>query len=490
MNKLKLNMPTRLLSDLMSGLGVYSADVMVSDICDDTRKLKQGDVFLCLPRVPNKQAMITQAIQKGAAAIVVVGKLENTLDVPCAYLPDMHAAGLLLRRWFQTEKTTVSCIGITGTDGKTSVAWMLREVLEKHLGSAWSVGTLGWKSAADKLVDLGNTTPSLMTLHQLLASAEQEGVGALVLEVSSHGIAQERIAGIPFVSAIWTTMGHDHLEDHGGFEAYLAHKTSFIKGVSQSGDTVVANADYAVIQQALEDVAAQVSWYAHHQDAELSWRIDDGIAYFKDEKEEVALKQVPMADFHVENLAAVALLMREQFGLSLTAFQAFDGDMSTPMGRLEPVDEAQQVLVDYAHTAEGLQRCLQSARKLTQGQLLLVFGCGGNRDKSKRPKMGEVAMQYADICWLTSDNPRDEAQDDIAADVLKDIPAANETMHVVSARDEAIRQAVSALKAKDKLVIAGKGHESYMEIKGQRLPWSDKAEARKALQQLKVQSCA
>jgi UDP-N-acetylmuramoyl-L-alanyl-D-glutamate--2,6-diaminopimelate ligase len=434
--------------------------------------------------------VIEQAVQQGASAVIMVGKIEEKLNVPCACLPNMQAAGLLLRRWFQTEKTTVSCIGITGTDGKTSVAWMLREVLEKHLGSAWSVGTLGWSRSADEQVDLGNTTPSLMTLHRVLALAEQEGIGALVLEVSSHGIEQQRIAGIPFISAIWTTMGHDHLEDHGSFEAYLAHKTSFVKGVAQSGDTVVANADNALIQKALEDIASQVSWYAQHQDAALSWHIEQGVAYFKDAKEEVSLKQVPVADFHVENLAAVALLMREQFGLSLSAFQAFDGELTTPTGRLEPVDEAQQVFIDYAHTAEGLQRCLQSARKLTQGQLLLVFGCGGNRDKSKRPEMGAVAMQYADICWLTSDNPRHEAQDDIAADVLVGVGKNHDKVHVVNDRAKAIAQAVQTLDKSDKLVIAGKGHESYIEIQGQRLPWSDKTEARKALKQREVQSCA
>ncbi len=490
MNKLNFSMPSQMLSDLMLGLGVYSDDVLVTNICDDTRRIKAGDTFLCLPRVPDKQAMVEKAIQAGVAAIIVVGSMEEKLAVPCACVPDMQAAGLLLRRWFNTEKTSVSCIGITGTDGKTSVAWMLREVLEQHLGSAWSVGTLGWQSSADELIDLGNTTPSLMTLHRLLALAEQQGVGALVLEVSSHGIAQERIAGLPIVSAIWTTIGHDHLEDHGGFEAYLAHKTSFMQSVASSGDTVVANADYNVIQQALEDIASQVSWYAQHQDADLSWKVDHGMAYFKDENGEVCLKQVPVADFHVENLAAVALLMREQFGLSLAAFQAYDGQLSTPTGRLEPVDGASQVFIDYAHTAEGLQRCLQSARKLSQGQLLLVFGCGGNRDKAKRPDMGAVAMKYADVCWLTSDNPRDETQADIAADVLAGVDVRPDNMHVVEDRAEAITQAVQALHHNDTLVIAGKGHESYMEIQGERLPWSDKEQARKALQQRQVQSCA
>jgi len=488
MNKLKRVQP-QALSKLLDGLGEYSKDMMVTNICDDTRKLQKGEAFLCLPRVKDVEALLKQAETKGASLIIFVGKHASNLDVPYATLPDMDAVGLMLRRWFGTEHTTVQCIGVTGTDGKTSVTWMLREVLEKHLGSAWSVGTLGWKTSLDEAQDLGNTTPSLMKLHEILAMAHQENIGALVIEVSSHGIEQQRIAGLSFSAAIWTTMGHDHLEDHGGFNAYLKLKSDFVKRVALGGGTIVVNADYADIKTSLDGINGSVFWYGRDAEADLFWQVEKGHLQLKDSECEIKLEQVPFADFHYENLTAVALLMKASFQMSLAEFKRFDGCVSTPQGRLQPVGVQEQVFIDYAHTAEGLKRCLQSARQLTQGQLFLVFGCGGNRDKAKRPEMGAVAMTYADICWLTSDNPRDENQSDIAVDVLQGM-GEKKNVHVVNDRSLAIKQAVNTLGDIDKLVVAGKGHETYMEIQGKRLPWSDQDTVLQALQNREVQSCA
>jgi len=490
MNKLTCVIKPQALSELMSGIGVYSQDMMITNICDDTRHLQKGDAFLCLPRAKDVESLVNQATDKGASVVIYVGEPVQKMHGSFACLPNMNAVGLMLRRWFGTEQTAVSCIGVTGTDGKTSVAWMLREVLEKHLGSAWSVGTLGWKTSASKAQDLGNTTPSLMTIHMLLAKAHQENVDALVLEVSSHGIEQQRIAGLPFTAAIWTTMGHDHLEDHGGFDAYLKLKTDYIKSVVQAGGIVVANADYEQIHDALKGVSGSVFWYAMDQEADLNWCTQQGYAQFKDNNDVVVLAQVPIADFHHENLASIVLLMKVQFGVKVSEFMQFDGCISTPQGRLQPVGDKGQVLLDYAHTAEGLKRCLQSARQRTLGQLLLVFGCGGNRDKAKRPEMGAVALKYSDVCWLTSDNPRDEKQSDIAEDVLFGLDRNQLNIHVIEDRSQAIIQAVDALGDNDKLVVAGKGHESYMEIQGQRLPWSDQQTVLQALHDREVRQCA
>ncbi|HIP06397.1 MAG TPA: UDP-N-acetylmuramoyl-L-alanyl-D-glutamate--2,6-diaminopimelate ligase [Mariprofundaceae bacterium] len=479
----KLNIQPKNLSDLVADLGVYSADMIVTQICDDTRKLEAGDTFLCLPRVKDVAKIIQQAIDKQANAIVFVGEPMQQDAVPCACLPDMPSLGLMLRRWFETEHCKVPCIGTTGTDGKTSTAWMLRQVLAKHLGSAWSVGTLGFIKDDTQAEDLGNTTPSLLTLHHILAQATQQQIGALVLEVSSHGIAQSRIVGMPFTAAIWTTIGHDHIEAHGSYDTYVACKASFIRDVAASGGVVVANAAYADIQQALVDSSGQIYWYAHQQTAEMLWAVEDKQVILTNKQQEVALSDVPIADFHAENLAAVALMMQASFDVALSQFEVLTKVVSTPSGRLQAVGE--QVYIDYAHTAEGLQRCLLSARKLTQGALLLVFGCGGNRDKAKRPEMGAVAVKHADKVWLTSDNPRDEQQVDIAQDVLQGIQDKTK-VQVIESREEAIKQAVSALLPEDVLVIAGKGHETYMEIKGKRVPWSDKDKAQQALREVRL----
>ncbi|MDQ7002607.1 MAG: UDP-N-acetylmuramoyl-L-alanyl-D-glutamate--2,6-diaminopimelate ligase, partial [Ghiorsea sp.] len=462
---------------------------MVSDMADDTRQLKAGDAFLCMPRVKDKDALIAQAISQGAATVIVIGEQQGKcLPVACACLPDMVAAGAMLRRWFETEAAQVPCIGITGTDGKTSTAWMLREALALHLGSAWSCGTLGWIKALDDRIDLGNTTPSLMTLHTIYALACQANIGALVLEVSSHGIAQERIAGLPFTAAVWTTIGQDHLEYHGGFDAYSACKASFIKGVVAQHGVVVCNADYPLIQQAMDKNQGAIYWYGKH-DADVNWTHEHAATCFSTSQEKVCLSHAPAADFHAENLAAVVLLMHRVFDVALASFTTWDSQITTPIGRLEPANDESQVFIDYAHTAEGLKRCLQSARELSQAKLLLVFGCGGDRDKSKRAPMGKVAATYADTCWLTSDNPRSEQQEDIAKDVLKGMKDTQAQVHIVDDRAAAITQAVSSLASGDVLVIAGKGHESYMEVQGKKLPWSDKAQALAAMQKNGVKAC-
>lgn len=494
MSKLFLQMKSKKLSDLMVGLDDCVQEVEITGITDDTRLLHAGDAFLCLPRVQDVQARIQEAEEKGASAIIFVGEkpmlTSDIASMATVWLPDMDAAGTLLRRWFETEQCTVPCIGITGTDGKTSTAWMLREVLAGHLGAAWSCGTLGLVRSADDIEDLGNTTPSLLTLHSLLALAVRKNIGALILEVSSHGIVQERIQGIPFNVAVWTTIGHDHLEDHGGFVPYLNAKRDFVRRVAESNGLVVANADYTDIQTCLSDISGQMFWYAQHQQADMLWTRDQKNLTLTDQREEVVCSSMPVADFHAENLTAVALVMKEAFDMPLSVFVNFDGQISTPIGRLEPVDTENQVFIDYAHTAEGLARCLQSAKALKPRRLLLVFGCGGDRDKSKRPEMGAVAEQYADECWLTSDNPRSEKQADIAADVLKGITGSREKVHLYEDRATAIEQAVCTLGLEDVLVIAGKGHESYMEIKGKYLPWGDKASAIKALQKREVKKCA
>jgi len=235
--------PPRLLSELASEGEKPSGDVEVCGISDDSRHIRPGDAFLCLPRAGIRSgAFVEQAVAAGASAVISVGHSQDT-ELPQLVLADVEAVGALLGRWFDTEPGRVKLIGITGTDGKTSVAWMLREAISRLDGKAWSVGTLGWMRSEGDVVDLGNTTPSLLTMHRLLAAAEDAGVAALVCEVSSHGIAQQRIAGLKMDVAIWTNLGHDHLQDHGGFAAYADIKSGFVRAVAERGGIAICNAD-------------------------------------------------------------------------------------------------------------------------------------------------------------------------------------------------------------------------------------------------------
>ncbi len=463
------------------GYDFSGSESIIQNICDDSRAIQTGDTFLLLPRaIHQTHEYIQAAISAGAANMIGVGATKISSAIPCLSLPNMHDLGVLLRRWFQTEQSQTQCMGITGTDGKTSVTWMLREALTRHYGKAWSSGTLGWMESAEHAHALPNTTPSLLTLHRLLAAASKQAVPALVMEVSSHGIAQERIAGLDFNAALWTTLGHDHLEDHGGFDAYASTKQSFVRHVAKHGGTVIYNQDQTRIHQRLQQEDFTSFTYARglHQPQVniLAWEQElPGLLRLASQNEEVVIEDIPVGNFHAENIAAVAQLLHAHLQLDLQTIAPLLHGISAPPGRMQPVQAGRwQVFVDYAHTPEALQACLDTSRAMTRGRLLLVFGCGGDRDHEKRPQMGAVAAEYADVIWLTSDNPRSEAPESIISEIKQGIatPHAVET-YSQSNREKAIADAIAYMCIDDVLIIAGKGHEPYMEIHGVKKPWSD-----------------
>ena len=464
-------------------------DCCIRGVADDTRLLQAGDAWLALPRSQAHAAEYADAAAaQGAVAIIAVGaELAASLDttLPVLTLADMAQAGELLRRILATTANSCRLIGITGTDGKTSVTWMVREALSRLQSQpVWSTGTLGWMQGVDQVTDIGNTTPSLLTMHNLLAAAEAAAVFALVSEVSSHGVAQQRIAGLKFDAALWTTIGHDHLQDHGGYAPYLQAKTRFVQQVADAGGLVVANADYDDIRR---HAPAASCWYGHglyRDDVDLAWEQElPGMLRLKVGAAEAVVESIPLGDFHAENIAGAALLLMQLLSLPLEALPPLLDGMTAPPGRLQEIEAgAGQVYVDYAHTPEALERCLQAARKLTRHRLIVLFGCGGERDREKRPQMGEIATEYADVVWITSDNPRGEMPAVIASEIEQGMPQPYRAeVHLELDREQAIAAAIAQLREGDLLVIAGKGHESYMEVCGRRTPWSDAAVATRYL---------
>ncbi len=475
------------------GYDFAGANSSIQNICDDSRAIKKGDTFLCMPRTAEQsQKYIQYAIAAGASSIIYIGNDYMNSSIPCLYLSNMDEAGTFLRRYFQTEQSKTQCIGITGTDGKTSVTWILREVLAKKYGSAWSSGTLGWVEDHKHIRDLGNTTPSILSLHHLLSAANKQGIPALVMEVSSHGIEQQRIAGLHFDAAVWTTLGHDHLQDHGGFEAYASLKSHFIYHTGKHGGTVVYNADQKNISKQLSPADFKLHAYAHglYQHNKkvdmLMWEQElPGLLRLAYQGKEIVIDDIPVGRFHAENIAAVAQLLHSHYKLDLQEIAGLLCGVTAPSGRMQPVNAGVlQVFIDYAHTAEALQACLESIRPLTHGRLFLVFGCGGERDREKRPAMGRIASEFADVIWITSDNPRHERPEMIASEIEEGIahPYPSE-VHLELNREQAIADAISHMNSDDTLIIAGKGHEEYMDVQGERLPWSDMACAQHLLHQ-------
>ncbi|MDQ6954497.1 MAG: UDP-N-acetylmuramoyl-L-alanyl-D-glutamate--2,6-diaminopimelate ligase [Mariprofundaceae bacterium] len=478
-----------------SSLGYHfsGADQRIENICDDSRAIQRGDTFLCLPRTAEQnQLYIQHAIAAGASSIIYIGEKAIDSPIPCLVLANMDEVGIFLRRYFQTLQTSTQCIGITGTDGKTSVAWILREALAKRYGKAWSSGTLGWVEDHSHIYDLGNTTPSLLTLHHLLSAADKQKIPNLIMEVSSHGIEQQRIAGISFNVAVWTTLGHDHLQDHGGFDAYAALKERFICHAGKQGATVVYNHDQSKIHQRLLHANFKTRSYGHglYQQQQkkhmLAWEQElPGLLRLAKKGKEMVVDDIPVGRFHAENSTAAAQVLHSHFKISLRESAQLLSGATAPPGRMQAIEVGcWQVFIDYAHTAEALQACLESMRPITRGRLLLVFGCGGERDRGKRPEMGRVASEFADVIWITLDNPRGENPEVIASEIEGGIahPYPLE-VHLQLDREQAIAAAIASMDSHDTLIIAGKGHEAYMDVQGQRLPWSDMACAYRFLQQ-------
>jgi len=479
----------------MSRVTLHAATTLVigdcaltpSAVVDDSRMVESGDLFLLLPRAGARQldgaaeAYLQQAMVRGAVAVVSVGGatlLTDALSIPHLDFATMEEVGQWLRRLLNSVvATSTACIGITGTDGKTSIAWMVRQALQRLHGSSWSLGTLGKITAQGARLPLTNTTPSLLTMQQVLAQAIAAEVKSLVCEVSSHGIAQQRIAGIPFSLALWSNIGHDHLQDHGGMDRYIELKQRFICRVVDQGGVAVANADQPLVVTALKDVQQRMFWYGrefgdHCPDNHLCWRsLAADQVELQSGGEKLVVDAVPCAEFHHENLAAAAALLLYGNFAPFAQLPALLSNISEPPGRMEPVTDG--VFVDYAHTPEALAALLASARRLCSGRLLLVFGCGGDRDHSKRAQMGEVAARGADVVWVTEDNSRSEPPQRIVDQVVSGIDRSLCQMAVELDRGVAIAAALDAKSCDDLLLIAGKGHEDYIERNGLRTPWSD-----------------
>ncbi|MDQ6975036.1 MAG: UDP-N-acetylmuramoyl-L-alanyl-D-glutamate--2,6-diaminopimelate ligase [Mariprofundaceae bacterium] len=491
----------RSLGDIWSHTPAKLRDIQITGVQQDSRLLRQGEAWLCLPSTAEKQTRYMQmAADAGASVCIYVGAVANNNmpSLPILHISDMVAAGNWLRHWFNTQNTTTRIIGITGTDGKTSVTWMLRDVLEQKLGACWSAGTLGWIDQRGKHSTLGNTTASLLNNHQLLAAATDAEIPYVVMEVSSHGIDQQRIAGMPFAAAIWTTMGRDHLDYHLNMQTYQNCKAGFIDGVAKAGGTIIANGDQTDIVKLQE---GRVTWWyargSQPKKDDLLWHIpSEGKLELQVENHIATASPVLGGSIHGQNLAAVATFLYRHNGDSLNAIAGYLSKIDAPPGRMQPIADTcgRRVFVDYAHTPNALIACLTAAREISLKRLLLVFGCGGERDQGKRPLMGQAARAYADLVWVTNDNPRDEEPHAIISDIMGHPPAEKRpniegeaTVCIMQNRSEAIASAVATLAAGDVLLIAGKGHEDYMEFaRGKRQPWSDIAVASEALKNTAV----
>lgn len=468
------------------------SDRVVTGITQDSREVCPGDLFCARAGGRFKGSdFIPAAIAAGAAAILI--DQDEAVETASYAVPVVAVERLALRlgdiaaRFYGHPSRQMMMIGITGTNGKTSCSHFLAQALNRSGKKTAVVGTIG-NGFPDQLSSATHTTPDAIALQRLLAGFLAQGAEAVVMEVSSHAIDQQRIGGIEFDVAAFTNLSRDHLDYHGTMDAYGEAKAKLFTDYGARHAVICADDPFGrQLMARLSDADCTVVGFGLQQaDVSADAVVLDtcGIsAVLNTPWGALPVTTHVVGRFNLWNLmltAAVlgvigvdAALIADQ----LNALQPVPGRMQCLGGEGKPL-----VVVDYAHTPDALEKALQATREHTPGELICVFGCGGDRDQGKRAQMGDVASQYADRIVVTSDNPRSEAPEQIIAMIMAGV-AVDRPCRQEPDRAQAIKAALVSAGAEDAVLIAGKGHENYQEIQGQRFPFDDVDVARHCLQE-------
>lgn len=475
-------------------------DIEITGIAHDSRKVKPGMLFVCIPgaRVDG-HAYVRQALQNGAAAILAQRKIAFSESATVIQVEDVRDAALRMVPYFYDYPSRrMRLVGITGTNGKTTTSYLIRSILRE---AGFKVGVIGTIQILmeDEAMPIHNTTPDVIDLQEILFQMAQRGMEYVVMEVSSHALALQRVAGCEFDAAVFTNMTQDHLDFHKTFENYLNAKARLFDlltapGSVKQGKTAVVNVDDAAAKNILSHVKCRSFTYGIQNDADLQAEkievLASGACFTAcsvSGKLDLMLKITGI--FNVYNvMAAIGAAFAEGVAPE-TVKRALEAFESVP-GRFELVDEGQDfsVIIDYAHTPDGLENILKTARQITDRRIITVFGCGGDRDQTKRPIMGRIAAALSDVIIATSDNPRTEDPEfilsQVEAGVLEGLN--EEKAHEkITDRRQAIERAIEIARSGDIVMIAGKGHEDYQILKDRTIHFDDREVAREALRRLR-----
>ncbi|MDA8146573.1 MAG: UDP-N-acetylmuramoyl-L-alanyl-D-glutamate--2,6-diaminopimelate ligase [Thermaerobacter sp.] len=454
-----------------------------SGIAYDSRRVGPGGIFVAIPGFRDDgHRYIPAAVAAGAAA-VVAERDPDSLPVPWVRVADSRRAlAQLACGFFDHPSRELDLVGVTGTNGKTTTTHLLRQVLEAAGSKTGLLGTVH-NLIGDRVLPVEHTTPEAPDLQQLLRRMVDEGCRAAVMEVSSHSLTLQRVAGTHFRVTVLTNVTQDHLDFHGTFEAYLAAKASLFDATRPAA----LNADdpnFPLFRKRCRRVLTYGLGEGAQVRGEAVRVLPEGARFNLITSRGVWPVRLSLTGrFNVYNAlaaAAAALLL----GVDETAVVRGLEAARPVTGRLERVEEGQPftVVVDYAHTPDGLEKLLTTVREFTAGRVLLVFGCGGDRDRGKRPLMGEVAARRADYAWLTADNPRSEDPEAIIEEITVGFRrAGRDNYRRTVDRAMAIREALRAARPGDAVVVAGKGHETYQIFRDRTEAFSDREELRRGL---------
>ncbi|MCL2218522.1 MAG: UDP-N-acetylmuramoyl-L-alanyl-D-glutamate--2,6-diaminopimelate ligase [Chitinispirillia bacterium] len=471
-----------------SGLNVVERagddNPVVSDVVYDSRCVRPGAVYVAIPGIKaHGDTFIEPAIKSGAAAVISENRQEG-ISAPCAVVKDIRTApGVLGKALWGIDLPGMTTVGVTGTNGKTTTAYLFKYLLDCFAGGdrVWMFGTVE-NCLGSERVAATHTTPESVDIFRLISEAKVTPK-AISMEVSSHSLALNRVAGMEFDVAVWTNLTQDHLDFHGSMENYYqAKKLIFVDYLKGRGCAVInVDDEYGGRLAGELKGMCRVLTYGRAEDADVriagskcDWSgtavdiVYDGCEY--------GFTSLLRGAFNVYNMTAMIAgafslgIGHEIIAAALAATRVVSGRMD----KVE-IDAPFTVIVDYAHTPDALVNILKTSSDLTSGRLICVFGCGGDRDRTKRPLMAKAVAQNCDMAVVTSDNPRSEKPDAIIAEIVKGMPL-DFPYTVVADRREAINSALRSAKPGDCVVIAGKGHETYQEICGTRYHFDDREE--------------
>ncbi|TXR51993.1 UDP-N-acetylmuramoyl-L-alanyl-D-glutamate--2,6-diaminopimelate ligase [Reinekea thalattae] len=458
------------------------AGVKAIQLTTDSREVTKGSIFIALnieSYARDGHDFIESAIDQGAVAVLCERALKTAINtaVPICVVADLkQRLGDLAHRFYGSASEKLSMIGVTGTNGKTSTCQYIAQSLD-YLGKRCGVIGTNGQGLWGQLTDTLNTTPDIIRLHSEITRQQQQGAEYCAMEVSSHGLDQGRVDGIQFSTAVFTNLSRDHLDYHKTMQAYGDAKWQLMSWPKLKN--AVVNLDDEWVQQHLDSIKAEhtytfsLSKPADFQVTEMRSHTAGIDATVKTAEGSVNLNLRLLGSFNLSNaLAAFAVLMAE--GIPLNTAARVISNCAPVKGRMEMIrlPYAPTVVVDHAHTPDALANALTACRDHVDGRLGVIFGCGGDRDKGKRPEMAKIAEQYADFVVVTDDNPRTEQSNEIINDICQGFnqPQAHS---IIPDRAEAITQTLDSCGEHDVLLIAGKGHESYQEIDGIKHPFSD-----------------
>ena len=451
----------------------------ISSITYDSRKVKPGTLFVAISGMQTDgHEFIPQAIENGAVAILSNGRSPKTKAVPILQVKNPRLAmSQISAQFYGNPSAKINIVGITGTNGKTSITHILHHILQTSGAACGTLGTLGFQTPSG-MVSTGFTTPESVELQQMLQTLTLAGVDNLVMEISSHALDLHRVDDVEVDIAVFSNLTPEHLDFHGDMEKYFKSKLQLFQSLSNT-NTAVINLDDPYGERICSGTAAKIITFAMNKKADLhpvhtEFTLHGIKAELKFEKKTISIDSLLIGEYNLSNImAAVAAALSME--ISISKIESAIINMPPIPGRMEhiPCDCPGKVFVDYAHSPDAYEKLFSNLVRLMDNQVkfITVFGCGGNRDTGKRAEMAKISEKYASFSFVTTDNPRTELLERINADIIQGFSGDNYT--VIPDRKEAITTALKQMDEKSILLVLGKGPENYQEIGSEKIPHSD-----------------